>query len=149
MFTVPIDGESFVLGRVVRVLGGNVLIAVYAESLKSVREIDLDVLDRAAPIFLAVTMDLRLIDGQWSLVGEWSPEIELRLPRYKVQAGDGAFYEQHLDGSMGRSLTAAEAERLPNYSSYSPALVEMAVRAHFGHETWRPVFDEIRIEGSA
>jgi hypothetical protein len=148
VFAVPVDDDSVVLGRIVRDLRGIVLIAVYADLVKPREKTDLDGLAGASPVFLAMTMDNRLRAGHWPIIGNWSPQVELDLPRYKVQVSDGTFYEQHLDGGIGRQLTLDEAEQLGNHTSYSNAVVEMAARAHLGREPWLPVFDAIRLDRS-
>lgn len=151
VFLIPVANGEFSLGRVVlKVDGGNVLVAVYPELAESVEAVDLGRLSSSRPVLLVETMDLRLKDGTWRLAGNWTPPAELSIPVYKTQVEPGGdFFEQHVDGSIGRRLAADEAARLKKQKSFSPVLVEKAAQAFQGVEPWLPAFDEIRIEESA
>lgn len=148
VFLIRVADGAFALGRVVvKSRGGNVLVAIYSDLAESQEAADPGRLSISRPVFLVETMDLRIKDGDWRVVGNWTPPTELPAPVYKTQFEPGGdFFEQHIDGSIGRRLTADEAARLKTQKSFSPALVERAVRAFQGAEPWLPVFDEIRFD---
>ncbi|MCD0481442.1 immunity 26/phosphotriesterase HocA family protein [Streptacidiphilus sp. ASG 303] len=147
LFLIPVAEGEFSLGRVVlKMRGGNVLVAIYSELAESVEAVDLGRLSISRPVFLVETMDLRLKDGTWRVAGNWTPPTELSIPVCKTQVEPGGdFFAQHIDGSIGRRLTPDEAARLKKQKSFSPMLVEKAAQAFQGVESWLPVFDEIRI----
>ena len=145
MFTVPVDDEV-VLGRIVLVLGTNVLVAVYAETLGPAADADVTALDQARPTFLAEVVDVLLRDGDWPVIGWWEPPVELPIPVSKVHVqGSEHYYEQFIDGTLGRQLSSEEAALLNPHRSYSPEILPLAVRAFHGRTAWLPAFDHIRV----
>ncbi|MFJ9461665.1 Imm26 family immunity protein [Kitasatospora sp. NPDC101447] len=152
VFLIPVADGAFALGRVVvKARGGNVLVAIYSELAESLEgAVELGRLPASRPVFLVEAMDLRIKDGTWRVVGNWTPPTELPTPVYKTQFEPGGdFFEQMIDGSVGRRLTADEATRLKTQKSFSPALVEKAIRAFRGIEPWLSVFDELRTSEKA
>jgi hypothetical protein len=148
VFLIPVADGAFALGRVVvKASGGNVLVVIYSDLAESLEAVDLGRLSISRPAFLVETMDLRIKDGTWKVVGNWVPSTELPVPVYKTQVEPGGdFFEQYIDGRVGGRLTVDEAARLKTQKSFSPALAERAVRAFRGVEPWLPVFDEIRFD---
>jgi hypothetical protein len=146
VFLIPVTESSAAVGRVVMKLkGGNVLVAAYPEV--GADTVDLQKLSECRPALLVETMDLRLKDGKWKLLGKYSASADLGIPVYKVQLEpDGDFFEQMIDGSIGNRLTRDESARMRRLKSFSPAAVEMAVRALLGLSPWLPDFDEMKFD---
>ncbi|NEB02594.1 Imm26 family immunity protein [Streptomyces sp. SID13726] len=146
VFSIPVADGMPAAGRVVlKMRGGNILVAVYPERSETVDSVDLERLSVSRPVFTVETMDLFIKNGNWPVLGKWAPAVESPIPVYKTQFEPGGpFYEQHIDGTIGGQLTDEEAVHLKRQKSFSPALVEKALRALQGLEPWLPVFDEMR-----
>jgi hypothetical protein len=146
VFLVPVTDEAVAVGHVVlKFSHGNILVAIYPELAETSKAVDLGRLATSRPVFLVQTMDFRIKDGTWKVLGSWTPPIEVSIPVYKTQLEfDGDFYEQTIDGSVGRRLTVDEAAQLRRPKSFSPAAVEAAIRAFEKMERWLPAFDEMR-----
>nr|WP_211283769.1 hypothetical protein [Streptomyces antibioticus] len=124
---------------------GNILTTVYPSRSASIESFDPEWLSSSRPDFTVETMDLFIKNGTWRVLGNWGPPVEPRIPVYKTQFEfNGPFFEQYIDGGVGGQLTDDDASHLRKQKSYSPALVEEAVRALQGLEPWLPIFDEMR-----
>jgi hypothetical protein len=145
IFLIPAGPGIVVCGRAVMKLGTNILVAIYMSDTESVDAVDLKALVESPPVFLVETMDLRIRDGSWAMIGNAKPSVEIPIPVYKTQLEFGGdFYVQEIDGTIGKRLTSDEAASLRRQKSYSPAAVEQAVRAFRGLDEWLPQFDEMR-----
>jgi hypothetical protein len=146
VFSIPVSDGTPAVGRVIlKMRGGNILVAVYPGHSEIVESADLERLSTSRPVFTVETMDLFIKNGRWAVLGKWAPVVESPIPVYKTQFEPGGpFFEQRIDGSIGGQLADEEAIHLKRQKSFSPALVEKAVRAFQGLEPWIPVFDEMR-----
>ncbi|MFI6907880.1 hypothetical protein ACIBKY_41910 [Nonomuraea sp. NPDC050394] len=144
LLQIPIIHDRAATGQVVKTLQGNIILGVF-DSPHGMREaVDVAELDLDIPIFLAETMDSAIETGTWRIVGSRSVSPNIIIPVYKVPVGlQGDYYLQDVYGNIGQRLSPNEARLLKHPRSYSPALIEGAIRAFYGHEPWLPLYDEI------
>nr|WSZ15685.1 immunity 26/phosphotriesterase HocA family protein [Streptomyces canus] len=146
VFFIPVADGTPAAGRIIlQIRGGNILVTVYPEHSQIVENADLERLSVSRPVFTVETMDLFIKNGKWPVLGNWTPLVESQIPVYKTQFEPGGpYFEQRIDGIVGGQLADEEAIHLKRQKSFSPALVEKAVRAFQGLDPWIPVFDEMR-----
>ncbi|GAB2573331.1 hypothetical protein [Kribbella endophytica] len=98
---VPIRDDEFAIARIVWQRGPSVLIVAYPDVVGADGPVDLDGREWE-PILLVPTVSVLIEDGQWRVVGNWAPAIDVPIPVYKVEIGS-EFYEQRIDGASGRA----------------------------------------------
>jgi hypothetical protein len=144
LLAIPVAGDQVAVAQVIEPLKGNVLVAVHpdlfdAERVKQAESLALD-----EPVLLAETMDLRIKDGTWPVVGHREVPAGITAPTFKVWVEPpGEFRAEDVHGTVGEPLSPGDAERLRLHTSYSPALIEHAIRAYHGHGPWLDAFDEL------
>jgi hypothetical protein len=100
-----------------------------------------------SPVFLVATVDESIKSGRWELVGNRNPSRDLPIPAFKVQVGlGGDCYLRNFRGEIGRKASLEEVQMLRSHKSYSPGLVEYALRAYRDLEPWQSIFDEMRAD---
>ncbi|MFD8022587.1 hypothetical protein ACFV6G_19460 [Streptomyces lavendulae] len=144
--SVPAGAENAAVAQIVECLRGNVLIAVFPTLFSSDSAIDVETLSLDDPIFLAETMDLRITEDMWKILGNRDVPPSIPLPEYKVWVSPpGEYRRQDIRGNVGDTLTLKEAADLRLQKSFSPAVVESALRGLHGLGPWHAVFDELAI----
>ncbi len=136
---VPIRDGEFALARIVWQRGLSVLIVAYADVVGADGPGDLAEREWE-PILVVPTVSVLIDDGQWRIAGNWAPALDVPIPVYKVEI-ESEFYEQRIDGSIGPRLSDEEAARRTNPGSYSPAVLEWALRAYHGFGAWLPAYE--------
>jgi len=146
LINLPITSDRAAIGQVVKKLSKNILLAVFDSPHESKEEIDVDKLDIDTPIFLSETMDASIENGSWRIAGNRQVSPHIPIPLYKVPVGpQGECYLQDVHGQIGRQLTTKEAQLLRQPKSFSPAIIEGAVRAFYGYEPWLPLYEELAL----
>ncbi|MFJ8585983.1 hypothetical protein ACIRD2_15160 [Streptomyces sp. NPDC093595] len=147
VLVIPVGEENVALGQIVEKLrGGNVLLAVFSELLKTSDTVEVEKQRLDDPVFLVETMDLRIKEGAWRVAGNREVSSVIPSPVYKVWVEPpGEFRTQDIHGTVGGPVGADEAAKLKLQKSFSPAVVETALRALHGFSPWRSAFDELAI----
>jgi hypothetical protein len=103
VFSIPVPDGTPALGRVIlKMRGGNILVAVYPENSEIVDSADLERLSTPQPVFTIETMDLFIKNGRWTVLGKWVPVVESSIPVYKTQFEPGGpFFEQRIENGDG------------------------------------------------
>ncbi|MFE1273094.1 hypothetical protein [Streptomyces sp. NPDC058758] len=144
MLAIPVIGKRISFAQVVERLRGNVLLSVFSELLSAEESYEVDSLELDDPIFLLETMDLRIKEGVWSIVGNRDISEEILAPVYKVWVEPpGEYRVQDIYGNLGASLSLDQASGMRLQKSFSPAVVEAALRGFHGLGPWRPAFEEL------
>lgn len=142
---IPIAETSVAFAQILMKMRRNIFIAVFFGAVSSLESPDLESLNVDDPRLVVETMDLRVRDGSWRIVGRRTPAERLLNPIFKVPVGIGEeFHIQDIYGTVGRPASPQEVKRLRMQKSYSPAVVEKAARALHGLEPWLAIFDELR-----
>ncbi|WP_327171489.1 immunity 26/phosphotriesterase HocA family protein [Streptomyces sp. NBC_01336] len=146
ILSVPVNGQEIALAQVIEKLGGNVLLAVFSDLLNVEESRDIESIELDTPIFLVETMDIRIKDGAWPVVGNRQlvggiPDLE-----YKVWVEPpGEYRIQDVRGNVGVSISSERASKMKLHKSFSPAVVESALRGFHGYGPWNQAFDDLTI----
>ncbi|MFF4010640.1 Imm26 family immunity protein [Streptomyces sp. NPDC001717] len=142
--SIPVTDEKICFAQVVEKLRGNVLLAVFSELLNVDDSRDVESLELDEPIFLLETMDLRITDGIWPITGNREVPKGIKAPEYKVWVDPpGGYRIQDIHGNLGAEISPERAGGMKLHKSFSPAVVEAAIRGFHGLGPWRPAFDEL------
>ncbi|MFD4241940.1 hypothetical protein ACFWP3_10120 [Streptomyces sp. NPDC058525] len=137
-------GRQIALAQVIEKLRGNVLLAVFSDLLNVDDSRDTELLELGTPIFLLETMDIRIKDGTWPIIGNQEVVNGIPTPEYKVWVEPpGEYRIQDVHGNLGASISPERASGMKLQKSFSPAVVEAALRGFHGLGPWRPAFDEL------
>ncbi|MFF8277357.1 hypothetical protein ACF05T_14790 [Streptomyces lateritius] len=146
VLAVPVGDEHVALAQIVEKLSGNILVAVFPELLGAGESVEVATAKLDEPVFLAETMDLRIKEGVWRVLGNREVSPAIPVPGYKVWVEPpGEYRRQDIHGTVGEPISAEEAETLKRHKSYSPAVIETALRGLHGFGPWRAVFDELAV----
>lgn len=146
LLTVPVTEGRIAVAQIVEKLSGNVLLVVYPELLDVAAPGDLASVELDEPIFLVETMDQRIRDRVWLVVGNREVPRDIEVPVYKVWVEPpGEYRVQHVDGTVGAPVSPERASRMKLHRSYSPAIVEAALRGFHGHGPWHRTYDELTV----
>jgi hypothetical protein len=98
-----------------------------------------------APSLVVETMGGRIRTGEWKKVGRSELSSHVPIPVYVIPVGlERTPYLRDVNGNLVRPATEEEARTLRRPKSFSPALVEEAVRAVNGLSEWLPLYDDMR-----
>jgi hypothetical protein len=144
ILSISVANGKIALAQVVEKLRGNVLLVVFSELLNADESCDVASLELGEPIFLVETMDLRIKDGAWPIVGNRDIPKYVPMPTYKVWVEPpGEYRIQDIHGDLGVSISLEQASRMKFQKSFSPAVIEAAIRGFHGLSPWRETFDEL------
>ena len=138
-----VDGR-IALGQVIAPLGSNFLVAIQ-QDLTQVDEPDLLAARLESAAIFAETMDFKVREGAWPLLGWREVPFYIRLPEHKVWVEPpGEYRMQSIDGTVGSVAISPEvALKMRRQKSYAPAFIEAALQGLHGHRPWLTTFDEI------
>jgi Immunity protein 26 len=138
IFCFQVSAKGFAYGQV---LISNILqyIIIYEEILDQISSLNAE----ASPILLSGwTMDAKLRNGDWEIVGRIDPPTAVEFPLYKVGIS-GQMWVTDVRGCTLRLATAEEEAGLSFQSSHSPGLYEDAFKAHHGLAPWESYFEKL------
>jgi hypothetical protein len=144
VLSIPVTDKKIALAQVVEKLRGNILLAVFSELLDADDSRGVESFELDEPIFLLETMDLRIKDGTWSVMGNREVAKGISVPEFKVWVEPpGEYRVQDIHGNVGVSISPERASGMKLQKSFSPAVVEAALRGFHGLGPWRQAFDEL------
>jgi len=107
---------------------------------------DLDEVTRDKFILSGWTMDAKIYHGKWKIIGNSPPRDWEMLKKEYTVGFEGETWVQSFDGELERVATKGDIERLFPKSSYSPAMLEDAIRAFHRIEPWCSDFDDLVVQ---
>ncbi|MFI6551140.1 hypothetical protein ACIBO9_48720 [Streptomyces prunicolor] len=144
VLSISVTDEKNAMAQIIEKLRGNILMAVFSELLDADDVGDVELLELDDPIFLVETMDLRIKDGTWPILGNRKASERIPIPEYKVWVEPpGEYRIQDIHGNVGGSISPEQASGMRLQKSFSPAAVEAALRGFHGLGPWRQAFDEL------
>ncbi|MFJ6568004.1 hypothetical protein ACIQNU_11300 [Streptomyces sp. NPDC091292] len=132
--------------QIIEKLRGNVLLSVFSELFDDGASCDVSQLELKDPIFLAETMDMRIKDGTWCVIG--NSEVSESIPElmYKVWVEPpGEYRIQDVRGNLGPPISPEQAGKMMLQKSFSPAAIEAALRGYHNLGPWHQAFDELTV----
>jgi hypothetical protein len=146
VFLIPLDEEFAAGGHVIATRENEELyLAVFGQRVRR-DETDLGIAIAGKPVLLTLSFDAKFSNGDWPIIGNLVDFIErYPEPAFKIKHA-GEMSIESRDKSRRRPVTADEAKMLQYRSVASPAIVQDAIRAHFGIGEWSESYDKRRAE---
>jgi hypothetical protein len=141
VFLVPLDGKNWALGQLISSWQGELYVAIFRQKVKT-QQADPHSVTAQEPVFLALTLDAKLFHGDWPILGNVQENLaRFPQPAFKVRQS-GIVYIESRDRTISRPASSNEAEVLRYRSVSSPAVIEEAIKAHFGANEWNSHYDK-------
>jgi hypothetical protein len=143
VFAVPVDDARQALGQVVGEYMSGAFHVVIFDGLfdRSSPPAPDQVID--SPVSLvALSLDAKLLNGDWPVIGRESVDREPPLPLYKEEVPGGTEVVDWT-GTRRRRAAIGEADQFGYREVVSPALLELAVKAKHGLADWHEAFDAL------
>lgn len=140
--SIPVDDAHYVAAQIVDFYRRQAcFVAVFEPLYAQADEIDLSAATRERLVFIALTFDGRIVSGDWRVLGNVLPAEDLPFPAYQVDDGGIMSIEDHT-GKISRRLESGDPE-LPQRTFVAPMVLERAVRAKHGRESWDSRYDSL------
>ncbi len=104
--------------------------------------LDINIITKNKIIYYVNTVNLFLTNGKWEVIGNQPIPSNLNFPEYIIETLDGYKVLSH-EGNIIRNATKNDINKLNFHNSYSPIIVEDAVKAKYFGEDWYPALDKI------
>lgn len=145
VFSVPIDDTRVGVGQVVATYGKSAYyFAIFDSVAADSASIDLSEATQQRLVFLALSLDAKLVVGDWTIVGHQPVRADLPLPAFKeVVGGPERVDVVDYSGERRRRAQPSEAELLPNRKVVAPVRLEKALRAKHGLEPWTEAYTDL------
>jgi hypothetical protein len=133
VFRIPVSQSRWGFGQILATHEAVMhLMVIYSAVADNDQHPSLEQIVRSEPLFIANSMDGKIWNGDWQIVGNIAPDLSrFPLPTYKV-AIEGRMYAESFEGSHRRVARPSEVSNLPLRSCYTPQILEDALRDHFG-----------------
>lgn len=140
VFLIPIDETTWVVGQLVRKKRSELYVAIFADRYSSTEVEPRSILDKK-PLFLVLTLDVKLYHGMWPIIGNVKENLNIfPEPAFKI-AISGHAHIVSRDETICRLATEAELEVLKLHSVRSGQGIENMVRSYFGTNDDQEDFD--------
>ncbi|MFC5528060.1 Imm26 family immunity protein [Cohnella yongneupensis] len=140
VFAIPLSANQYAYGQVVG--EGNpktyVIYDITANQHPSLHEVTSKKI-----IFFTHTVDVPIEDGDWILLGNVMIPDNIRFPEYIVDTLKGYYVTSYM-GDVLRPANDYERANLGTRKSVSPSILEDAVKAQYGYETWYTYLDKLK-----
>jgi hypothetical protein len=145
VFLVPLDNTNSVAGLVISERKHMFYIVVFEEKIKQT-ERDIAKILNGRPMFLTLTLDAKLWNGDWQIIGNAQDQTsKFPQPTFKVQY-KGKIYLESLDEQFRRVASPLEEKILDYRTVSSPAAIENAAKAKFGIVAWSDYYNVLLAE---
>ena len=138
VFEIPIDDARVGYGQVVARHFSLLFIVVFGSAYSRTSKPSVVAIVADTVRFAAQSLDAKIWHGDWLVVGNTKPDSgSIGLPVYKSTAlPSGEWFVQSWDGRL-RPATAEECARLRLRTTYSPQIIEDALKAVHGVIPWQ------------
>lgn len=140
VFAIKVDENLFSYGQVVYTNGTTGYIVIY--DVTAEKHPDIQEIVNKPIVFFANTILIHIISGKWELIGNAELPKCITFSRYIVRTLDGYRVKSHEGKTLGPA-TENDIKELKHQKTYSPAIIEDAVKAKFGDAEWYPTLDEL------
>ncbi|WP_018130073.1 Imm26 family immunity protein [Effusibacillus pohliae] len=140
IFAIPVDEKRYSYGQIV----SDNWYAIF--DILAEKHPPLDQITNRPIVFLVESVDVKIEDGDWEIIGNFSIPKDIRFPEFLVETLDGYMVIDY----KGRTLRPASEYEIKNLSSkksYSPVVIEDAVKAKFAFTEWYPYLDNLLYKG--
>lgn len=140
VFAIEISENVYSYGQVVSLGQLSECIVIY--DMTSAAHPRVEEIIKQPIIFLAHTVTTRIEDGYWPYIGTAPVPNTIKYPEYICETLKG-FVVLNYKGQTVRRANQEDMETLSTLRSCSPAIVEDAVKARYGHAEWYPYLDNL------
>jgi hypothetical protein len=143
IFSIPVKEEMIGFGQVLRKPRYRIYIVVFEELCHMGGIPKVEEIVKFAPLLLGVTLDGRLYNDIWKVVGNYKKNISgFPLPYYKLGTPPETYLVNH-KGERLRKAKPLEVEALSYETTLSPIYFDDALKAWHKILPWQEAFDEI------
>jgi Immunity protein 26 len=140
VFTVPLSDDQSCYGQVLGIRHPIYYLAAFDALVPSGNSKIKDI-STAKILFLGAFINPFKVRPTWLMVGNTQARNETGFPAHRILSG-GNYYVETWDGSHRRLATEEEVALLDNSITCSAAVLESALKAHFGLGEWEPKFHD-------
>jgi hypothetical protein len=145
VFLIPLNGKGWAAAQVVSAWNEELYVAVF-DGTKEDNHINVEEVSLENPVFLVLTLDAKLWNGDWPIVGNVQSHLHrFPQPAFKVRQ-NGVVHIESRDRSRSRPASTSEAELLRYRTVSSPAVIEAVVQAYFGVGEWQEGYEKYRAD---
>lgn len=144
VFAISLNQNRYCYGQVVS--EGRISDCMIVYDMVSMEHPTISEITSKPIIFLIQTVNSRIEDGIWSVIGNGSIP-SMTFPLYKVETEDGYMLVDHKGDVINEDPSASEIEEVPELESWSPVSLEKAVHARFITGEWDPYYNELIYTG--
>jgi len=141
VFQIAIDAERVSFGQVVENKAGVLRVITFNKTFQSTNVPDVGAIVQNDIVLLTDTMDAKIYNGDWKVIG--NVPVEVNLPKPKFKFGTDPLYITEYGGKSKRIATQEEADKLDFQFSVAPIRVQNAMQAYFGLKEWDVDFDKL------
>ncbi|MFC4766471.1 Imm26 family immunity protein [Effusibacillus consociatus] len=140
IFSIRIDEKRYSYGQIV----ADNWYAIF--DIVAEKNPPLDQITNRSIVFLVESVDVKIEDGLWQIIGNYSIPKHIHFPKFLVETLEGYMVIDH-NGKILGPASEYEIKNLAGKKSYSPAVIEDAVKAKFGSEEWYSYLDNLVYKG--
>jgi hypothetical protein len=140
VFSITVDNKKKAFGQVVH--QGSTSDCIIIFDITDTEIPSLQMITESPIVFLAYTIDNKLEDGDWEIIGNYNIPNDLSFPNNIIETLEGSIVID-INRNVLRKATKDDIANLKPPKSYSPAVIEHAVKAKFGDEEWYPYLDNL------
>jgi hypothetical protein len=149
VFQIPVSKDCSGFGQILADDEGILLMAIFDRRAGSDKLPSLETIVSSDLLFIANSFDTRISRGYWSIIGNLTPDrARIPLPNYKVGRGGAEMYVENYEANKTRVATPEELALLDLRSSWSPKVLEDALKAHWGSGPWNDHYNRLRAENA-
>lgn len=148
VFAIPIDNERYSYGQIIAKGYGSDCYVIF--DIVANEHPLLEQIPNNKVVFLTFTLHQKIAEGEWALLGNAPVNGDVRIPEFKVDVIENGVVRcmvSRYDGEILRYATEHDVKSLSTMQSYTPNVLESAVKAKYGIIPWRPYFDELIYKG--
>lgn len=143
IFSIKVDSTSFALGQVIYtgIVGLNIIHDYQFNSLPQ-----LEILANMPIALIGYSTYEFIKDGRWKAVGNMPIPDNIEYPKYICETYVNGEYKKMVygyDHSVLREANEQDDQILSHHTSYSPIVIEEAIKAKFGVLPWKDYYEHL------
>lgn len=144
VFLIPIDEHRNGVGQIGAIVNtAHSYFAIFDAVVEAGDQPDVRSILSRPLLFLALSMDAKILNGTWPVVGSYLVVSNIPFPAYKVELHEpNNFYVSDYLDTKHRKATKTEASLLRYRTISSPIGVEKALQAHHGLLPWTERYEK-------
>ncbi|HEV7349857.1 Imm26 family immunity protein [Telluribacter sp.] len=144
LFQIPIDSSRVSYGQVAENKRGVLRIITFNKLFQITDNTTIAEIVDSNIVLLTDTMDAKIYNGDWKVVGNAPVKANLPVPKFKF--GLDTVYITDYSGKRRRLATQEETVNLDFQFSVAPIRVQNAMQAHFDVKEWDADYDKLTFD---